>query len=269
MVWVVPSAFGDRQAVGAEHRHDVADRGGGDGELLAVALEDDGDRLVDAGADQRADVLGVVDRLAGDRHDAVTGLDAGSERRGLRLVGARGRVAGLGHRDHALRHRRHDGAGLCRGHPVHGDEEGEQHDADEEVHRRAAEHDGDLLRHREPVEDAVLVARAHLLQARGAGLVDELAEPAGARRPHRAGPVARARGEHADHPDVAAERNHLDAVLGLAAAPGPHRGPEADHVLGHPHAEPLGRHEVTDLVQGDRRGDTGGHEEDTEDEGER
>ena len=192
-----------------------------------------------------------------------------AQRGRLRLVRAGRRVPGPGHRDHALRHRRDDGTGLRGGDPVHGDEEGEQHDADEEVHRRAAQHDGDLLGHREAVEHPVLVAGAHLLQARCAGLVDELAEPAGARRPHRAGRVAATRGEHADHPDVAAERYRLDAVLRLTAATGPQGGAEADHVLGHPHAEPLGRHEVTDLVQGDRRGDTGGHEQDTEDERER
>ena len=199
----------------------------------------------------------------------VTRLHPGDQRRGLRLVGARGRVAGLGDGDDALRHRRHDGARLGGGHAVDGHHEGEQHDADEQVHEGAAHHDEHLLGHREPVEHAVLVAGPHLFQARRAGLVDELAEPAGARHPHRAGLVARPRGEHADHPDVAAERHRLDAVLGLAAAAGPQGGPEADHVLGHPHPEPLGRHEVADLVQRDRRGDTGGHEEHTEDEGER
>ena len=117
------------------------------------------------------------------------------------------------------------------------------------------------------VEHPVLVARADLLQARGPRLVDELAEPARARDPHRAGGVALARREHADHPDVAAERDRLDAVLGLAAAARPHRRAEADHVLGDAHAEPLGRHEVPDLVQGDRRGDPGRHEQHTEDEG--
>ena len=212
--------------------------------------------------------LGVVDGLAGDRHDAVARLHAGQQCRGLGLVGARRRVAGLGDRHDALRHRGDDGAGLRGGDAVDRDEDGEQHDADEQVHHRAAEHDDDLLGHREAVEHAVLVAGAHLFQAGGARLVDELAEPARARDPHGARGVTGARGEHADHPDVAAQRHRLDAVLGLAAATGPHRGPEPDHVLGHPHAEPLGRHEVPDLVQGDRGGDTGGHEEDTEDEGE-
>ena len=44
--------------------------------------------------------------------------------------------------------------------------------------------------------------------------------------------VAGPRREHADHPDVAAERDGLDAVLGLAAVPRPHGRAEADHVLG-------------------------------------
>ncbi len=41
--------------------------------------------------------------------------------------------------------------------------------------------------------------------------------------------------------DVAAERDRLEAVLGLAAAPRHDRRAEADHVLAHPHPEALGR----------------------------
>lgn len=78
----------------------------------------------------------------------------------------------LGHRDDALRHRRDDRAGLGGGHPVDGDEDGQQDSADEQVHGRAAEHDDDLLGHRQLVEDPVLVAGTDLFQARRAGLVD-------------------------------------------------------------------------------------------------
>ena len=70
--------------------------------------------------------------------------------------------------------------------------------------------------------------------------------------------------EHADHADVAAERDGLDAVLGLAALPGPDRRAEADHVLGHADAEPLGRDQVADLVQGDGHRDADDDGEDAE-----
>ena len=76
-------------------------------------------------------------------------------------------------------------AGLDRLDAVERDEAGEQDDRDEEVHQRAAEHDDDLLRHGQLVEDAVLVARLDLLQASLARLVDQLAEPAGAGDPQR------------------------------------------------------------------------------------
>ena len=61
--------------------------------------------------------------------------------------------------------------------------------------------------------------------------------------------------QHADHPDEPAEREHLDAVLGIAALRGPDGPAEADEVLGHLHAELLGRHHVPDLVQRDRADD--------------
>ncbi len=80
-------------------------------------------------------------------------------------------------------------------------------------------------------------ARARQHRARQPRPRDPLGDPA--RQPPRRLP--RWAREHADHPDVAAERDGLDAVLGLAAPPRPDRRAEADHVLGAPDAEPLGR----------------------------
>ena len=70
--------------------------------------------------------------------------------------------------------------------------------------------------------------------------------------------------EHADHPDVAAERDGLDAVLGLTAPARPDGGAEADHVLGDLDAEPLGGQQVAELVQGDDDTDAEDDEQHTE-----
>ena len=72
--------------------------------------------------------------------------------------------------------------------------------------------------------------------------------------------------EHADHRDVAAERDGLDAVLGLALAEREQRLAEPDHVLGDLDAEQLGGNEVPDLVQADRQGEADHHDDDAEDE---
>ena len=60
---------------------------------------------------------------------------------------------------------------------------------------------------------------------------------------------------HADDAAVAAERDRLDAVLGLAPRERPEARAEADEELGDLHARALGRDEVAELVQhDDRRG---------------
>ena len=229
---------------------------------------DDVDRLVDPGADERADVAGVVDGLAGDRDDPVAGQDAGDDGGGpaagrCTSVASPTSVTGTTHCDTEAT----TAPGWAVATPCTVTRRVSSTTPMSRFIDRAAEHDDDLLGHREPVEHAVLVAGAHLLQARGARLVDELAEPARARDAHRARRVAGARREHADHPDVAAERDRLDAVLGLTAAARPDGRPEADHVLGHPHAEALGRARGGPTsCRRDRRGDTGGHEEHPEDE---
>ena len=73
----------------------------------------------------------------------------------------------------------------------------------------------------------------------------------GTRRADLAGPAA-ARRVHPDEAHVAAQRDRLDPVLGLAAAARPQRAAEADEVLGGLDAEPLAGHQVPDLVQRDR-----------------
>ena len=60
-------------------------------------------------------------------------------------------------------------------------------------------------------------------------------------------------GVHADDADVSAEREGLDAVLGLAPLGGPELGPEAEEELGHLHVDGLGREEVAALVDHDHR----------------
>ena len=72
--------------------------------------------------------------------------------------------------------------------------------------------------------------------------------------------VGRARREHPDDLDVAAEGHGLDAVLGLPALGAPDRRAEADEVLGDLPAEPLRGDHVAELVQPDR-GEDGEHEQ--------
>ena len=123
----------------------------------------------------------------------------------------------------------------------------------------------DALPDGQSIERAVLVAGRDRLHAGIARVLHEAAE-----EPRRVlvHPLALGRREHADHRDVAAERDRLHAVLGLAAALRPDGRPEADHVLGHLDAEELGGHEVPDLVQADRHGEADHDDDDAEDEGE-
>ncbi len=69
--------------------------------------------------------------------------------------------------------------------------------------------------------------------------------------------------EHPDDLDVAAERDRLDAVLGLAALPAPDGGAEADEVLGDLPAELLRGDHVAELVEADRRQDREHEDHDT------
>ena len=141
-----------------------------------------------------------------------------------------------------------------------------------EVDRRAAGHDDDLLPRRHLVEEPVGVVGAHQLPLGGAGVGDQLREHAGVGLPdpgdltalrvvgHLLGEVLGTRRQHPDDLDVPAERDRLDAVLGLADLLAPHRGAEADEVLGDLPAELLRRDHVAELVEPDRDQD-GDHED--------
>ena len=94
----------------------------------------------------------------------------------------------------------------------------------------------------------------------------------GAARPERAGLVGGVDLLHGVHPDdahVAAERERLRAVLGLATAERPQTRPEAEEELGGLHPRALGGEEVPELVEhheeddaddDDQRRATPGHE---------
>src|SRR5690606_30500544 len=99
-----------------------------------------------------------------------------------------------------------------------------------------------------------------------AGVLNQRLEWTGAGRAELAGVVAGFGREHADHPDVAAEGDRLDAVFGLAAPPRPDRPSEPDHVLGDLDPEQLGGDEVPDLVQGNRHQQSRSEREDSDDE---
>jgi membrane-associated protease RseP (regulator of RpoE activity) len=72
------------------------------------------------------------------------------------------------------------------------------------------------------------------------------------------------RREHPDDLDVAAERDRLHAVLGLAEPLAPHRGAEADEVLRDLPAEGLGRDHVPELVEPDRDQDRADEDDDAQ-----
>ena len=155
---------------------------------------------------------------------------------------------------HALAHLGHGGGG---GRDADADEQqDEEEDRQDQVHGRAADHDDDLLRRAQAVEHAVLVAGPDLLPRCGPGLLDQHLETTRGAAPGGPFRGSLRRREHADHPDVAAERDRLDAVLGLAAPCADQRvGPKPTMYWVTLHAERLGRHQVPDLVQPDRQPD--------------
>ena len=233
-------------------------RGQGGAHPLAVALPLDPGGLSGAVPDRGGEGVPVGDRPPVEGEHGVAGAQS-------RLVGGPGGIAraavlcpaggGAGllllRRDHAPVDLGDGGAGLRGAH--RGDQQGGGAQRDEQVHERPAEHDHHALPHRQGEEAAVLVAGADLLGGLGPRVVGHAAQLLDEARGRRAGrlPGPR-RGQHPDHRDVAAQRDGLEPVLRLAAAPRDERRAEADHVLRDAHAEELGRDEVADLVQGDR-----------------
>src|SRR4030095_1970696 len=67
---------------------------------------------------------------------------------------------------------------------------------------------------------------------------------------------------HPDDLDEAAQRDRLDAVLGLALLERPQRRAEADEVPGHLHAEGLRRAHVTGLMEADGDQNADGEDDD-------
>ena len=196
------------------------------------------------------------DGLTVEGDDHIAGLDArgGSRRRGgvdARTLGRRAvDVARGGHTGAHLR----DGGGRTRqADDRHHD--GEHHEGEEEIHARATEHDEHPLADGQLVEDSVDVLGTDLLERLLAGVVDERGEATGRGRA-QLGRVGTLLGRvHPDHPDVAAERHRLDAVLGLALEARPDGRAEADHVLRDLDAERLRGQQVTDLVHADAEAD--------------
>ena len=89
-----------------------------------------------------------------------------------------GRALGRHGRRNALRERS-DG-GRRRLHADAAEDDGEEHDRQQKVHERAAEHDDDPLPDRKPVEDALVVLALQSLVVGGARVLDDGGEePAG------------------------------------------------------------------------------------------
>ena len=156
------------------------------------------------------------------------------------------------------------------------EEDREQREGDGDVDHRAAGHHDHLLPPREAVEEPVGVVLLDVLPLRRAGVGDQLGEHPGVGAAHLVHRLAvlvvrrlldevlRARGQHPDDLDVAAERDGLDAVLGVADLLAPHRRAEADEPLRDLAAELLGRDEVTELVEPDRDQDRHDEGDDTQ-----
>src|SRR5690606_28519520 len=227
----------------------LGDQVGGDlrleGDLLALAVDDDRHLLAGAVPDEVGEGGPVLGAHAVERDDAVARLHAGRLGRGLG-VGRGALVAVLALGDDARRDRA-DGGGLLLDPEAHEDGEEQRHGQDE-VHEGAGEHDDDPFPRPARVEQALVVAGLQFLEGRRAGVLDHAAPRGGG-----AGlqPSVGSGREHADHADVAAERDGLDAVLGLAPLPRPQGRAEADHVLRHADAEHLGRRQVAQFVPGD------------------
>ncbi len=92
-----------------------------------------------------------------------------------------------------------------------GQRDGEQHDGQQQVVQRPGRHHHDPLPPRLLVEHPVAVGGQHVVQRGPADLGDEAAHPGGALALALLG-----RRDHADDADVAAQRDPLHAVLGLA-----------------------------------------------------
>ncbi len=232
-----------------------------EGVLRTVALHDDRERLVSRLLDDRGRLVPAGDRRAADAHDAVAGADACGVRRSGR-VGRSALLVRRGRRDETGADRGDGGAVLRSAEAAQQDRE--QRDADQEVHHRAAEHDDDALGDREAVEGTAVLAGGDGLRTLFARILHHVLHEAGGRVASALAVLSRR--EHADHRDVAAERDRLNAVLGLAFAEREERLAEPDHVLGDFDAEQLRGHEVPDFVQTDRHCEADHHDGDAEDE---
>ena len=197
-------------------------------ELLAVAEHHDLDLVAGVGRDDRADVVEGGDGLPADAQHLVAGAQAG-------LVGA-GALDHVADGPRRLVDRRAAeplGERTAAGHAEDREGDDEEDEGLQEVHDRAGRHDQEAPRVRLLPVGAVLVLRRHV------GL--EVAHPEDAH--------------------VGAERDALDAVLGLAPLERPDLGPEEEEELGDLHARPLGREVVAELVQEDHDHEGADHDE--------
>ena len=169
---------------------------------------------------------------------------------------------GHAHARHALRHRRHLIRHLRRTKTTN--QHSSTHHTNQQVHRRATQHNHHALEHRQLIEQAVLIAGLQALSIRRTSLLSQGCERARTPRMtllmvflH----LSRARRVHANHRNVAAQRDRLETVLSLAAAEREHGLTEANHVLRDAHIEQLRGHQMPHLVQGNRDGNSDCHED--------
>ncbi len=128
----------------------------------------------------------------------------------------------------------------------------QDHEGQDQIGRRPGKHDDELLPALLLIHQPPVVLGLDVFPFRGPGVLDQ--------RHHRVGvpaDLAVLRRVHPDQLDVTAQRERLQAVLGLAAPERPQRLAEPDEVLGDLHPEDLGRDHVPELVQRDRQHDQG------------
>src|SRR5690606_34024508 len=140
----------------------------------------------------------------------------------------------------------------------------EEHHREDQVLERPRRHHDDPLPRGARVELPVRVLGPDVHRRLPAGVVDEALERAGAAA--AAQRLALGRRQHADHADVAAERDQLDAELRLADLARPQRLAEPDEELRDLDAELARRQVVAELVPGHREHDPGEQQQDPEHE---
>ena len=157
--------------------------------------------------------------------------------------------------------RRHLGnrARRHRGTNPHHRDRGE-HEANDQVHDRATEHDGDLLGRTQMIERAVFLPLRDLLSRGLTGLLSKRQLPTASDEPR----ARTCRGVHANDLHVTAKQNGAQRVGSLPYLLLPQGRTKAHRIVRNQHAELLCREHVPHLVEGNRRQNSDNDNNDTD-----